>query len=223
VGGEKIGQKGDVSLYSMWDGACQMSGSWANDAQYVIANKYIHPKVQNSKTVVTGATDDREPRRCLHGEIRSDKAAIDGKAPDVVAALEGGHGVPSWVRMSSANSFMHMEAIASEHVREGARRHILICIQKDNKAITILPQKNKLPLEVPQEHDAGAVHDPRLTEMAALLFIYHFLSSAVAGDVNRNNSGRVTIPALEVSPRPSSQIAVIHARIRHTSRQLSHS
>ena len=125
--------------------------------------------------------------------------------------------------MSNANSFMHMEAITSKHVIEGARCHVLICIQKDYQSITSLPPKNKLLLEVPQEHNAGAVHEPSLTEVVALLFIYHFLASAVAGDVNRDNSGRVTIPALELSPRPSSQIAVVHSRIRHASRQLSHS
>jgi hypothetical protein len=110
-----------------------------------------------------------------------------------------------------------METLASEHVREKARRHILISVQKNNQAVPGLSPGDKLPLKVPQEHSTGAFQDPMLTEIAALLFVDGFLAGAATWDIDRYNTCGMAMPSLELSPSPSPQIAIVHTRVRNAS------
>jgi hypothetical protein len=70
-----------------------------------------------------------------------------------------------------------------------------------------------LLFQIPEKNLAWAIHNPMLAKMSAMLSIDRFFARAAAWYVNRDDTCRVSIAAGEESPCPTSEVAIVNARI----------
>lgn len=134
----------------------------------MVPNKNRCLDIQYCKTVIPRAAVKSQPSSCLSRKVLGDKAAVNWVASNTITTPEGSRGVPSWVRVSVGDCFVHVKAGPSKHIMKAARRHILVGVQENNETFPRLSPCKELLLEFPQKDDAWAVCNALLAEMAAV-------------------------------------------------------